>query len=73
MKAQLTFYRTYFRDRGLNERITIGKEHGIEYNRREANLETARRLRNVGINDNDIHNSYYFTIRSNKHFMIVLE
>ena len=52
--AQLTFVEQYFRDKGhsegLNEGITIGEERG----RREANFETARRLRAMGMIDNDI-------------------
>ena len=39
----LSFVEEYFRDEGL------------ERGRREANLETARRLREMGMKDNDIH------------------
>ena len=52
--AQLTFVEQYFRDKGhsegLHEGISIGEERG----RREANFETARRLRAMGMIDNDI-------------------
>ena len=36
---------------GIKEGIAVGEERG----RREANFETARRLREMGMNDNDIH------------------
>ncbi len=36
---------------GIKEGIAVGEERG----RREANFETARRLREMGLSDNDIH------------------
>ena len=45
--AAMTFIEKYFRDEGRNEGFNLG--------RREANLETTRRLRNMGMADTDIH------------------
>ena len=45
--AAMTFIEKYFRDEGRNEGFSLG--------RREANFETARRLRNMGMADPDIH------------------
>ena len=53
--AQLTFVEKYFRDKGHNEGLNEGIAIGEERGRREANFETARRLRNAGISDKDIH------------------
>ena len=39
----------------LNEGIAIGEARGEERGRREEKLDTARRLRAMGMNDNDIH------------------
>lgn len=36
---------------GIKEGIALGEERGM----RKANLETARRLRDMGMSDNDIH------------------
>ena len=47
----LTFLDDYFINKARDEGISIGEERG----KLEANLETARRLRNAGISDNDIH------------------
>ena len=44
--------KTIYND-GLKEGIAVGEERG----RREANFETARRLRQMGLSDNDIHHA----------------
>ncbi|MBQ9404258.1 MAG: hypothetical protein IJU15_04670 [Synergistaceae bacterium] len=43
---------------GIKEGIAVGEKRG----RREANLETARRLREMGMNDNDIHRATNISI-----------
>ena len=45
--AAMTFIEQYFRDEG--------EAFGVERGRREANFETARRLREMGMADPDIH------------------
>ena len=42
----------------FNEGIAVGEERG----RREANLDTARRLREMGMNDNDIHRATHISL-----------
>ena len=49
--AAITFIEKYFRDEG----VTIGEERGRNEGRREANFETARRMRDAGMADPDIH------------------
>ena len=49
--AAMTFIEKYFRDEG----VTIGEERGRNEGRREANFETARRMRDAGMADPDIH------------------
>ena len=51
----LTFVDEYFINKARNEAINEGIAIGEERGKLEANLETARRLRNAGISDNDIH------------------
>ena len=61
--AAMTFIEKYFRDEGRNEGFSLGRDEGfslgrdegIGIGRREANFETARRLRDMGMADNDIH------------------
>lgn len=53
--AAMTFIEKYFRDEGRNEGFSLGRDEGIGLGRREANFETARRLRDMGMADNDIH------------------
>ena len=45
--AAMTFIEKFFRDEGRDEGIRLG--------RHEANFETARRLREMGMADPDIH------------------
>ena len=45
--AAMTFIEKYFKDEGRNEGFSLG--------RREANFDTARRLREMGMADPDIH------------------
>ena len=45
--AAMTFIEKFFRDEGRNEGFSLG--------RREANFETARRMRDAGMPDTDIH------------------
>ena len=45
--AAMTFIEKYFRDEGRNEGFSLG--------RREAKFETARRMRDAGMPDADIH------------------
>ena len=48
------FSRWQLTNKARNEGISIGEERGIERGKHEANLETARRLRAMGMIDNDI-------------------
>ena len=48
---ELTFVEQYFIDKAANEAMVAGRLKG----RRENQFETARRLRNMGMNDADIH------------------
>ena len=48
--AELTWIEEHFYDQAIGKGLTIGEARG----RLAANIETARRLRNMGMNDNDI-------------------
>ena len=48
--TELTWIEEHFYDQAIGKGLTIGEARG----RLAANLETARRLRNMGMNDNDI-------------------
>ena len=49
--AAMTFIEKFFRDEGRNE----GRDEGIRLGRHEEKFDTARRLRDMGMNDSDIH------------------
>ena len=49
--AAMTFIEKYFRDEGFS----LGRDEGIGLGRREANFETARRMRDAGMPVADIH------------------
>ena len=53
--AAMTFIEKFFRDEGRNEGRNEGRDEGIRLGRHEANFETARRMRNAGMPDVDIH------------------
>jgi len=52
--SEMTWIEEHFYNQAVGKGITIGEAHGEARGRLEANLETARRLREMGMNDSDI-------------------